>query len=236
MVRAVAKTVFLALLVFGGSAGLFFYYNHNATERRLAELERQNQDLQQIRQRLETQRRVAKILVTDQKIFDGQMKTTLLFVEYGRNDSELSPRRFTIDGDEAHFDAEIVKFKDQYVESGDPFRGQSIILFVRVYGVDQAPDAGFLIDAPGSIPEVYRDQDPRLSSFERDLWKNFWNLYNDRDAREARGIRGLDGEGLYGQFLPGHVYTITLRADGDGTIQEQPLDSIFKQALSQNRP
>ncbi len=232
MLRALAKTAFLALLLVGGSAGLFFYYNHNAAQQQVVQLQQKNHELEQIRQRLETDRRVAKILVTGQKTVEGRMKTTLLFVEYAPDGRELPAKQFTIDGNEAHFDAEIIKFKDQYVERGDPFRGQSIMLFVRVYGADQAPDAGFPIDTPGSIPEIYRGQDPQISNFELDLWHNFWKLYNDRDARDARGIRGLNGEGLYGQFNPGHVYTITLRNDGDGTIEEEPLDPLYKQAMS----
>jgi len=230
MVRALAKTLFLAVLAIGGSAGLFFYYIHNTSQRQIEQLEQKNQELERIRTRLETDRRVARILVTDQKSVAGQLKTTLLFVEYGRNGQALPARQFTIDGNEAHFDAEIIKFKDQYVERGDPLRGQSILLFVRVYGADQAPSAGFPIDQPGDIPEIYRGADPEVSSFEQDLWNNFWKLYNDRDAREARGIRGLNGEGLYGQFLPGFQYTITLRSDGDGTITEEPLDPMYRPA------
>jgi hypothetical protein len=228
MLRALAKTLFLASLVVVGSAGLFFYYIHNTAQRQLEQLEAKNAELEQIRTRLETDRRVARIIVTDQKTIDGKLKTTLLFVEYGRDGSALPAREFTIDGTEAHFDAEVIKFKDQYVEEGDPLRGQSIMLFVRVYGADQAPNAGFPIDAPGDIPEIYRGVDPQVSSYEQDLWNNFWKLYNDRDAREARGIRGLNGEGLYGQFLPGYQYTITLRADGDGTITEEPLDPLYR--------
>jgi hypothetical protein len=228
MVRALAKTLFLALLVVGGSAGLFFYYIHDTSQRQIERLEEKNQELERIRARLETDRRVARIVVTDQKTIAGQMKTTLLFVEYARDGSPLPAKQFTIDGDEAHFDAEVIKFKDQYVESGDPLRGQSIMLFVRVYGADQAPDAGFPIDEPGKIPEIYRGADPEVSGFEQDLWNNFWKLYNDRDAREARGIRGLNGEGLYGQFLPGDLYTVTLRADGDGTINEEPMDPLYR--------
>jgi hypothetical protein len=105
------------------------------------------------------------------------------------------------------------------------------MLFVRVYGADQAPDKGFPIDTPGTIPEIYHGSDPHVTDFEQDLWSNFWKLYNDRDARDARGIRGLNGEGLYGQFVPGHVYTITLRSDGDGTITEEPLDPLMDSAL-----
>jgi hypothetical protein len=228
MVRALAKTLFLALLVIGGSAGLFFYYVHNTSQRQIEQLEQKNQELEQIRTRLETDRRVARIIVTDQKTVAGQMKTTLLFVEYARDGSALPAKQFTIDGNEAHFDAQIIKFKDQYIESSDPLRGQSILLFVRVYGADQAPNAGFPIDTPGDIPEIYRGVDPEVSAFEQDLWNNFWKLYNDRDARDARGIRGLNGEGLYGQFLPGYQYTITLRSDGDGTINEEPLDPLYR--------
>lgn len=231
MLRALTKTVTLLLLLIGGSAGLLYYYHHNSAEQQIAQLQQKNQELEQIRHRLETDRRVAKILVTDQKMIAGKMKTTLLFVEYTENGTELPAKQFIINGNEAHFDAEIIKFKDQYVEQGDPLRGQSIMLFVRVYGSDQAPSAGFPIDAPGTIPEIYRGADPRVSAFEQDLWANFWKLYNDRDARESRGIRGLHGEGLYGQFNPGHVYTITLRSNGDGTINEEPLDPMYKQAI-----
>jgi hypothetical protein len=233
MVRALAKTSFLALLIVGGSVGLFYCYTHNADQRQIEQLQQKNQELEQIRTRLETDRRVARILVTDQKTVDGVLKTTLLFVEYARDGSALPARQFIIDGNEAHFDAQIIKFKDQYVEQGDPLRGQSIMLFVRVYGADQAPSAGFPIDQPNTIPEFYRGSDPQVSEFEQDLWNNFWKLYNDKDARESRGIRGLHGEGLYGQFIPGHVYTITLRSDGDGTITEEPLDPLYKQAIPQ---
>jgi hypothetical protein len=231
MVRALARTFTLVLLLAAGSACLFFYYNHNTAQRQIEQLQQKNQELQQIRTRLETDRRVARIVVTDQKTVGSQLRTTLLFVETARNGSDLPARQFTINGDEAHFDAQIIKFKDQYIESADPLRGQSIILFVRVYGADQAPSAGFPIDEPGKIPEIYRGADPQVSAFEQDLWNNFWRLYNDRNARDARGIRGLNGEGLYGQFLPGHLYTITLRADGDGTISEEPLDPMYKAVL-----
>ncbi|HEY1922654.1 MAG TPA: hypothetical protein VGG44_07785 [Tepidisphaeraceae bacterium] len=231
MLRALTKTAFLALLLIGGSAGLLYYYHHNSAEQQIAQLQQKNQELEQIRHRLETDRRVAKILVTDQKTIAGQMKTTLLFVEYTESGTELPAKQFIINGNEAHFDAEIIKFKDQYVEQGDPLRGQSIMLFVRVYGADQAPSAGFPIDAPGTIPEIYRGADPQISAFEESLWADFWKLYNDHDARESRGIRGLHGEGLYGQFNPGHVYTITLRSNGDGTINEEPLDPMYKQAI-----
>ncbi len=233
--RALAKTLFLTLLVVAGSGGLFYYYNHNAAQRQIEQLQEKNQQLQQILQRLETDRRVARIMVTDQKTVGDKMKTTLLFQETAPDGTALPAKQFTINGNEAHFDAQVVKFKDEYIKEGDSdlFRGKAILLFVRVYGADQAPDAGFPIDSPGSIPDIYRGLDPQVSDFQQDLWKNFWKLYNDRDARDARGIRGMNGHGLYGQFNPGHLYTITLRPDGDGTINEEPLDPMYKQAMGQ---
>lgn len=231
MVRALAKVLCLAILAFGGSVGMYLIFSHDAARQQVAELEKRNQELDQIRQRLETDRRIAKVLVTDQKSVDGKLKTTFLFSEYGRDGAALPAKQFTIDGNEAHFDAQVVNFKDEYVERGDPFRGQSILLFVRVYGADQAPDDGYPIDQAGAVPEIYRGWDPQSSAFELDIWKDFWKLYNDEEARDAKGIRGLDGEGLYGQLLPGHIYTITLRSTGDGTIHEEPAEPIIRQSI-----
>jgi hypothetical protein len=229
--RALAKTAFLSLLIVGGSVGLFFYYHHNSDERRIEQLQERNRELELFNKRLKADRRVAKILVTNQPTVNGKVKTTLLFVEYARDGSELPAKQFTIDGNEAHFDAQIIKFNDEYVEQGDPFRGQSIMLFTRVYGAEQTPANGYPIDTPGSIPEIYRGTDPARADFEQDLWNNFWKLYNNEAARQAKGIRGLHGEGLFGQFDKDHLYTITLRADGDGTLSEEPLDPMYRQAM-----
>jgi hypothetical protein len=232
MLRALAQSLFLLVLILAGSAGLYVYFAHNSEAQKLAEAEQQKHELEQVIQRLQTDRRVARILVSHQETESEQVvKTTLLFVEYRRDGSSLPAKQFTIDGDEAHFDAEIIKFKDEYVKEGDPLRGQSIMLFTRIYGANQAPADGFPIDEPGSIPQIYCGIDPKISDFEQDLWKNFWSLYNDKDARDARGIRGLHGEGLWGHFDLNHIYTITLRPDG-GTITEEPVEPIYQSALS----
>jgi hypothetical protein len=234
ILRYLGKTVFLATLIVAGVLVLYIYNEHGSSEFKVAQLQQQKIQLEQIVQRFQTERRVAKIVVTDQKMVDGQMKTSLLFVEYRHDGSTLPPREFTIAGNEAHFDAQIIKFKDQYTRDGDPLRGQSIMLFTRIYGANQPPADGFPIDEPGKIPEIYRGADPKVSEFEQDLWTNFWKLYNDRDAREARGIRGMHGEGLFGQFDPDHVYNITLRADG-GTLNEEPIDPIYREAIRRSK-
>jgi hypothetical protein len=227
MLRTFGTSIFLAVLIIAGVGILYFYAVRNTAEQQIAQLEAQNQEKQEIIQRFKTERRVARIVVTDQKTVAGKLQTTLLFVEYRRDGSELPAKQFIIDGDEAHFDAEIIKFKDQFVEANDPLRGQSIILFTRVYGFDQAPMNGFPIDEPDHIPAIYRGQDPTREAFEKPLWQNFWSLYNDQSKREAQGIRGLHGEGLWGKFEPDHIYTITVGVDG-GTLEEAPIDPLYQ--------
>ncbi|MGA3065654.1 MAG: hypothetical protein ABSF29_02285 [Tepidisphaeraceae bacterium] len=233
MLRTLYKTFFMLLLILAGSAALLVYHHHMSAEYQIERLQAQNEELQQIAQRLQTERRVAKILVTDQKQVNGNLQTTLLFVEYRRDGSALPARQFIIPGNEAHIDAEVVKFKDEFVKEGDPLRGQSILLFVRIYGASQSPDQGQPIDAPNSIPEIYRGANPQVSEFEQGIWAQFWSLYNDSDARDALGIRAMHGEGLYGPFDRQHLYTITVRPDG-ATMNVDPLEPIYRAALGGN--
>jgi hypothetical protein len=230
ILRAFGKTFMLTVLVVGGAVGLYEYHQHLGSEYEIEQLQAQKRELEDIVQRLQTDRRVARILVTDQNASSGKLQTTLLFVEYRRDGSALPPRQFIIDGAEAHIDAEVVKFKDEYVKEGDPLRGQAIMLFTRIYGADQAPNAGQPIDTPGAIPEIYRGIDPKISNFEQDLWARFWTLYNDKDARDAIGIRAMQGEGLFGPFDRDHVYTITVRPDG-ATMNVDPIDPIYRAAM-----
>jgi len=229
--RTLGKTFLLIMLGAAGVVALYVYHDHSATQFQIEQLQEQVQEKEQAIQRLETHYRKARIVVTDQAVTDGQMHTTLLFVEYRADGSELPARQFTILGNEAHFDAEVIKFNDEYVKAGDPLRGHSIMLFTRIYGAHQAPADGYVIDEPGHIPQIYRGADPRVSDFEEKLWSHFWDLFNNQAARQTLGVSGLHGEGLFGQFDKNHVYTITVRADGGGDIQESPMDPLYQQAM-----
>ncbi len=238
MFKTIGKLTFFCVLVAASAGGIYYYTYHHSADYRIDQLEQKNHELEQqkeqLRQvigRLKTERRIARFVITDQKPVNAVLKTTLLFMEYRRDGSSLPPRQFIVDGDEIHFDAEVVKFNDQYVEANDPLRGQPILLMLRLYGADQAPSAGFPIDQPGSIPDIYRGSDPAAPQFEQQIWNNFWKLFNDRAARETQGIRGLHGEGLWGRFELGHEYTIDLRPDG-GSIHEEPLDPMYRAAIT----
>ena len=85
MLRSLSKLFGLFVMVIAGSIAVYLYATHSSTEQRLHEVEQKNQQLNQIVTRLSDEKRVAEVLVTDQKTIDGVLNTTLLFVEYGKN-------------------------------------------------------------------------------------------------------------------------------------------------------
>jgi hypothetical protein len=261
MIRNAAKSL-ASLALFGGlvaaaTAGVWLYERKQSAawqiqkleqerqqmardfEQQRQKLEEQKQQLQSIVQRLGEEKRVAEVLVTEQKTAsDGLLRTTLLFVEYAKDGSALPPKTFTIDGNTAHIDAMVIKFERDYVAKGDPLRGHSIALFRRLFGETQSPQEAWRIDEPGKIPDFYRgkdspEQNPRLASFEQELWQDFWKLAEDKDYRASKGVRVANGQGIWGPFAPDKLYTLTLDADGGINLTSEPLKGIYREAMKQ---
>jgi hypothetical protein len=235
MVRTVLKLVLLAVMVLVGTVGLYQYEKRSSVHVQLDEQKRKTKELEEVVTRLQTERRVADVIVTDQKEVNGVLQTTLLFVEYAKDGSTLPAKRFTFDGKYAHIDAMVVKFDGQYIQSRDPLRGQSIALFTRLFGDRQTPEGAFRIDDPSQIPAIYHGVDPRVSEFEQDLWKDFWKLADDRTYRESVGVRIAQGEGVWSPFELGKLYTITLEIDGGLNITSEPLKGIYSEALKNSQ-
>ena len=121
MLSNLAKTFFLACLVIAGSIGIYVYQCRYLADVRIQKLQQEAQELKQIIQRLSDQRRVAEVLVTDQKTVNGQLQTTLLFQEYSRDGkTPLPPKSFVIQGKVAHIDALVIKFDRDFVQQDDP--------------------------------------------------------------------------------------------------------------------
>lgn len=234
MLRTTLKLVFLFVLVVGGTAGLYEYERRNGVQARVDEAERKTEQLRQIVAHLRAERRVADIIVTEQKEVAGVTHTTLLFVEYARDGLPLPAKRFTFEGKQARVDAMVVKFDGRYVDERDPLRGQSVALFTRLFGDKQTPEQAHRIDEPGQIPAIYQGADPRVSDFEQELWRDFWRLADDQAYRKAMGVRVAQGEGLWRPFEPGKLYTIELTSEGDLTIKSEPLRGIYSEALKRN--
>ncbi|HLL90102.1 MAG TPA: hypothetical protein VK324_12440 [Tepidisphaeraceae bacterium] len=234
MLRSLAKTVSLSLLLVATTVGLYAYRAHTAAERQLAAAESRNRELATFIQRLSGERRVANVIVTDRSTdATGTVRTTLVFVEYAADGREMPPKRFTIEGDRAHIDALVVKFDRDFVLQGDALRGHSIALFHRLFGDRQTPADGFPIDEPGRVPDLYKHADSRVSAFEQELWSNFWRLTTDEAYRRDKGVRVAVAQSVWGPFEPDRLYTITLEAAGGLNITSEPLKGIYREALRQ---
>jgi hypothetical protein len=238
MLRSIFKLAMLAVLTALAWVGIAFYHARFSTERQVAQLQHDNFQLQQYVKRLTSERRVAEMLVSDQKPAPRgaePAQTTLLFEEYGPDGALLPPRSFTIAGDVVHIDAMVIKFDHGLVQANDPLRGHSIALFHRLYGDHQAPAQGFAIDPPGSIPEFYRDADPRVSQFEQELWTNFWRLADDPGYRAAKGVRVANGQGVWLHVSADRLYTLSIESDGGLNYSAEPLKGIYREAMQEHR-
>jgi hypothetical protein len=231
MRRNLGAIVTLSVLLVGSVEGIHYYLNLTSQQRQINQLEQKRDELLQIVQRLTTERRVAKVLVIDQQPADQTISTTFLWVEYAADGSTLAPRQFNILGDEVHFDAEVIKFDHDFVEANDPLKGHSIALFTRVFGSFQTPSDGFPIDAPGQEPDIYKGASSQQGDFERDLWQNFWKLYDDESYRKKMGVRVAQGESPWGRLTMGQLYTITVESDGGVNLSHEPVDPIYLEAL-----
>jgi hypothetical protein len=233
MLRPLAKIIALAILIVAGSFGIVYYRDHYSAEYKIAQLEQEKKELQQFVQRLTAERRVAQVLVTDQRQINGVMQTTLMFKEFSRDGIDLPFKAFTIEGNEVHIDALVIKFDHDLIEHDDPLRGHSIALFTELYGRHQSPALGFPIDEPGKVPDFYRDGDLRTDAFESKLWGDFWKLADDESYRREKGIRVANGQGVWFPVELGKMYTLTLESDGGLNETPQPLQGDYRNVLKQ---
>jgi hypothetical protein len=237
MFRQIYKSLLVLVLLTASGGGLLLYREHNSVEHKLEEANRRADELKQVVSRLETVRRVADIMVTDQTESAGILRTTLLFVEYARDGvTPLEPSKyFTIEGNKAHVDAMVIKFDGKFVEQNDPLRGHSLALFLRLFGENQDPAHGFPIDEPGHIPAIYKGSDPQAEPFERELWANFWKLADDPDYRNSMGVRVAQGESPWRDFQKGWLYKLTLDSSGGLNFEPEKIKGIYQEALKEGR-
>src|SRR5437016_14520660 len=99
MLKNLVKILYLSLLFIAGVVGIWIYQEHYSAGRKIAKLEEEKRELDSMIQRLSAERRVAEMIVTDQKTVNGSLQTELLFVEYAKDGSSLPPKTFKIQGD-----------------------------------------------------------------------------------------------------------------------------------------
>ena len=243
MARNLIRSAILIVTIVAGWAGIQFYEktSHEGQLAKKDEIIKQeqlkNEMLRGVVKRFQTDKRVARLIVTDQTTENGQTWTTLLFGEYGRDGSTYvdgSEKRFVIEGKGAHLDAYVIEFDGKYVEENEPLRGHSIALFKRIFGDKQTPEGGFTIDSPGEIPDIYKGADPRLADMEKKLWKEFWRLADDAEFRKEWGVKLAYGSsGFREEFKKGYIYTIVLSPNGGLKMTAEKMDPMIEKALNE---
>lgn len=182
--------------------------------------------LEQEKQRLEAylkilkhiERRARVEVLRQTRDQQGKLQTTIRFTEIDAAGKPMTvSRELTLPGVEFYFDTLVIKFDDHFIEQGDPLKGQSLLLFRRIFSSTMRPEDGFVIDVQGQAPEIYAGRQAP-SSFERELWSRFWDLANDEKLAHEHGVRAIHGDAPYMRLEPDRVYEICLRSTGEVII------------------
>lgn len=229
----------LGLSMLGGAVllGTAWWAVYDAQQAaRIAELERQKAELTRIVSRLKAERRVAQVYVVSQdKDNDGKISQTRLdFQEFDKEGRKLPLRTVTVPGETVYVDALVVRFTDRYVEGGDQLRGHSLHLFRRVFGENQRPSDGELLDRPNEVPPAYRTK-ANPDDFEQEVWRHFWDYASDPEKAALAGVRVAQGEAVYQRVKQAQVWQISTRADGGLEFRPQAVDPLLIPHLQQHR-
>jgi hypothetical protein len=162
----------------------------------------------------------AKVL--SQGVRDGRLLTVLKFVETEPGDKtrKVLEREYEIAGDVVHFDVLIVRFDSRLVMDG---RERALYLWRRIYGENQSPAEGCVIEAPGQEPRRYGRLFEKLPLHARRLfWAEVWNLANDPERLRDLGVTAIYGNVVYSSLRPGLIYVFKISATGQLTPQVIP--------------
>jgi len=223
--------VWSVALVAVAAAGVYLAYEIVVKPRR--ELQDQIREqkgtilkLEQDKQRLEAYLKIlkhidrrARVEVLQQaKDQQGNLQTTIRFTEVDDTGKPINlSRELTLPGQVVYFDTLVIKFDDHFIEQGDPFKGQALMLFRRIFSSTMRAEDGFVVDIEGQAPEVYAERQAP-NSFEKELWKRFWELANDEKLAKERGVRAIHGDAPYMRLEPNRVYEVCLRSTGEVII------------------
>jgi len=178
------------------------------------ELLAQNKQLKQAITNLSSEDQIGYAKVIGQETRDGELFTTIRFVETARNDklTKILEKEYTIAGDIVHFDALIVKFGNKMVMDG---KTRALYLWRRVYGEQMTPQEGFAIEQPGAEPERYKGLLELLPAGHRNMfWSHIWDLANDPEKLKQYDIDAIYGNAVYSKLTSGLIYVFKINATG----------------------
>ncbi|MHC4130427.1 MAG: hypothetical protein ACYSSP_05585 [Planctomycetota bacterium] len=211
---AVILLVLLALIFLG--RGFF------STATTIHQLLTENKQLKQAITNLTVEDQIGYAKVLDQQNENGQLYTTVKFVETARDDSskKIIEKEYKIVGDIIHFDALIIKFGDQMVMDG---RQKSLYLWRRIYSENIAPENGLLIEQPGTEPQRYAEFFELLPEKQRNMfWTSIWKLAHNPEMLKEYDIEAVYGNVLYSKLRPGYIYFFKISPSGQLYPQIKP--------------
>ncbi|MFH1782550.1 MAG: hypothetical protein ABH848_02925 [Candidatus Omnitrophota bacterium] len=214
------KALSILLLVVGiGTVAVVFYLKFSS----------ENKILHQIISRLESDSRIAEVLVTGVNYNEatGKTITTIKFLEYDSLGAPLKPRYFTFSGNIIQFQSLVIRFDDRYIRMGDKLRGKSIYLFWKVFMLDGKNTEEYEITSVNSIPEGYK-LNTTEHAFENNIWEKFWDYALKEKEKGRLGIKNAQIEAPGLMFVPGILYSIKIEHDGGMRIDTNKLPEILK--------
>jgi hypothetical protein len=243
MARFLPRAVVLSIMLLGGLFGVRWFEENSKDAKHEAALaakdqviaaERQKNDvLRSIVKRLQTDKRMARVIVGDQQVVNGKVESTkIAFSEYDKDGKKLlddTTRDFTVDGDTVYVAAYVVEFDDALVAAGDPLRGHSVAVFQRIFG-KKGQEFGYELRSAADAPS------PGASAVEQEVWRDFWKLSEDAGLRKKYGVKRAVGKAVFSeQFKPGFVYTLTLDPRGNLSMDTDPMDPLIDRMLREKR-
>ncbi|MFU8848455.1 MAG: hypothetical protein ACNA77_07035 [Opitutales bacterium] len=209
--KIILTLVTLSAIVTAGVLGVVFYFSSSSIHSLLTENHQLNKA---IRNLTEEQQIGYATLESRSRNALGQAESLVRFVQTapGRPNEVVSEEFFVVEGEVIHFDALIVKFSDDYVKDG---KGRALYLWRRIYGENQAPAEGDLIQSPGQAPERYRaiTQSLRLKD-QSVFWDAIWDLANDPQQLSEYGLTAVFGNAIYTRMEPDRVYLFKISPTG----------------------
>jgi hypothetical protein len=203
------------LLILAGLAGVAYLsrtpYKAVAT---IHELLVENKQLKEALTNLSSEDQIGYAKVIAQETKDGQLFTTIKFVETARGDKlkKILEKQCTIAGDVVYFDALIVKFGNKMVMDG---KTRALYLWRRVYGEQMTPQEGFPIEQPGAEPQRYKSLLQLLPPEQRQMfWTHIWELANDPEKLKQYGIDAIYGNAVYSKLRKGLIYVFKINSAG----------------------
>jgi hypothetical protein len=180
----------------------------------IQELLVENKELKKALTNLKREDQIGYAKVVAQEMRDGELYTTIKFVETARDDklNKILEKQYTIAGDIVHFDALIVKFGSKMVMDG---KTRALYLWRRVYGEKMTPAEGFEIEEPGAEPQRYKDLLEALPIESRKMfWSEIWELANDTEKLAEYDIDAIYGNAVYWKLREGLIYVFKINNSG----------------------